>query len=548
MLHYTLKGRNEGDIAQIIFENRGITNKDIILNPSKNAVTNPFIYDNMEKAVNLYHNHLNSKILVLVDSDTDGFSSAAEVYIGTKKINPKVDIQYIIHNDKSHGLTPDIMKQIMDINPELVIIPDAGSNDYEQHAILKMKNIDVLIIDHHDCEKYSTDAVVVNNQLSEKGNKTLSGGGMVLKFFEAYDILHGTNIADEIIDLAALAMIGDSMLMTNEETRYYCKKGMFNPLNAFIKHNGNMDLCFKDIAWKISPVINAVIRMGDLETKGILFEALIGNIKPMEIEKRGKGLVKTDTLGYLDTMVSRYRSRQRTQVNKIVDKGTVTDTKLCVIYFADEDFNKNLSGLVAGKLATKYNKPALVLSKTPELYAGSARALHNFSMRSLMDKFKSTSYAIGHEPAFGVGLRHENLELFIKECNLHTPPEIAEYDVDRVYYGDILGEDVFAVLSYQREWSKGFEQPIFAVELENINIKNMDFYARNTVSIKTPSGIKMLKFGCSEDEIFELNAMEKVNITAIVEFEIDKFGNPCLSVMDWSIEDASEQGLDEWWF
>lgn len=548
MLHYTLKGRSEGDIVDILFENRGVLNKDIITNPSIKSVSNPFEYDNMEEGVKLLSNNINNHIVILVDSDTDGFSSAAEFYTGIKKINPKAKITYIIHEDKSHGLTPSIMNKLMELNPSLVIVPDAGSNDYEQHKILNQKDIKVLVVDHHDCEGFSQDAVVINNQLTLNGNKTLSGGGMVLKFFEAYDVLHGTEVAKEIIDLAALAMIGDSMLMTEEETRYYCKKGMFAPSNPFIRHLGGMELSFKSVAWNISPVINAIIRMGDVETKSLLFDALIGNIKPMEIEKRGKGLVKTDTLGYLDTMVSRYRSRQRTQVNKIVEKGKVIDTKLCVIYFADEDFNKNLSGLVAGKLATKYNKPALVLSKTPELYAGSARALHLFKMRSLMEEFKSTSYATGHEAAFGVGFRHEDMDLFIQECNSHSAPEVAEYNVDRIYSGDIDSKDIFKVLTYDKEWSKGFEQPIFAVELNNINIKNIDFYARNTVCIKTPSGVKMLKFNCSEDEIFEMNTMDTINIVAIIEFEIDKFGKPCVSIKDWKLENAVEDNLDDWWF
>jgi single-stranded-DNA-specific exonuclease len=548
MLHYTLKGKSEGDIVDILFENRGILNKEVILNPSEKSILNPFIYDNMEAGVKLLNENINNEIVILVDSDTDGFSSAAEFYIGIKKINPEAKVTYIIHEDKTHGLTPKIMAKVMELNPSLIIVPDAGSNDYEQHKILDQKGIKVLVVDHHDCEGFSQDAIVINNQLSEEGNKTLSGGGMVLKFFEAYDVLYGTEVAKEIIDLAALAMIGDSMLMIEEETRYYCKKGMFAPKNPFIRHLGGMELSFKSVAWNISPVINAVIRMGDVETKSLLFEALIGDIKPMEIEKRGKGLVKTNTLGYLDTMVNRYRSRQRTQVNKIVEKGKVIDTKLCVIYFADGDFNRNLSGLVAGKLATKYNKPALVLSKTETLYAGSARVLHLFNMRSLMEEFTSTDYATGHEAAFGIGIKHENMKLFLQECNKHTAPEVAEYNVDKVYSGYINSQDIFRVLDYNKEWSKGFEQPIFAVELNNVSIKNMDFYARNTVCIKTISGPKMLKFNCSEKEIFEINSMETMNITAIVEFEIDKFGKPCVSIKDWSIENASEDTLDDWWF
>ena len=59
---------------------------------------------------------------------------------------------------------------ILDAIPKdvkLVIIPDAGSNDYEQHKALKEKGIDVLIIDHHEADKISEDACIINNQLSK---------------------------------------------------------------------------------------------------------------------------------------------------------------------------------------------------------------------------------------------------------------------------------------------------------------------------------------------------------------------------------------------
>jgi len=65
----------------------------------------------------------------------------------------------------------------------LVIVPDAGSNDYEQHQVLRERGVDVLVIDHHEADKVSEDACVINNQLSAHyANKTLSGVGVVYKF------------------------------------------------------------------------------------------------------------------------------------------------------------------------------------------------------------------------------------------------------------------------------------------------------------------------------------------------------------------------------
>jgi len=88
------------------------------------------------------------------------------------------NIFYQIHDGKQHGI---ILDKIPD-DISLVVIPDAGSNDYEQHHILKEKGIDVLIIDHHEADRISEDAIIINNQTCDYPTKSLSGVGMVYKF------------------------------------------------------------------------------------------------------------------------------------------------------------------------------------------------------------------------------------------------------------------------------------------------------------------------------------------------------------------------------
>ena len=151
MLNYTLKGNNSGNLIDNIFINRGITNKDLIFNPKETSKTSPFIYDNMELGIITLNKYINRKLLILVDSDTDGFCSAAEMYLGIKSINPDANVKYLIHNTKAHGLTPEIMEQVMEINPDLLIIPDAGSNDYEQHKIL-LDNLKLMFL-NSICQK-----------------------------------------------------------------------------------------------------------------------------------------------------------------------------------------------------------------------------------------------------------------------------------------------------------------------------------------------------------------------------------------------------------
>lgn len=109
----------------------------------------------------------------------------------------------------------------------LLIIPDAGSNQYALHQELKERGIDTLVLDHHECEKESNAAIIINNQLSnEYQNKRLSGVGIVYKFCKALDDKLGLDLADSFLDLVAIGNIGDVIDLREPETRYYVKKGL----------------------------------------------------------------------------------------------------------------------------------------------------------------------------------------------------------------------------------------------------------------------------------------------------------------------------------
>src|SRR5205085_11494007 len=112
-----------------------------------------------------------------------------------------------------------------DIN--LVIVPDAGSNQFKEHKQLKERNIDVIVLDHHECNEESGDAIVVNSQLSpDYPNKQFSGVGITYKFCKALDDKLGIKHADEYLDLVAIGNVADSQDMRSLETRYFVLKGL----------------------------------------------------------------------------------------------------------------------------------------------------------------------------------------------------------------------------------------------------------------------------------------------------------------------------------
>ena len=112
------------------------------------------------------------RIVVVVDSDCDGFASAAIFIQYLRKFNQKVQIEYVLHEGKGHGLsdTIDVILEKQEKTPNIrwVVLPDSSSNDYEYHEELGAEGMRVLVLDHHLVEpdtKFSKNAVIINNQL-----------------------------------------------------------------------------------------------------------------------------------------------------------------------------------------------------------------------------------------------------------------------------------------------------------------------------------------------------------------------------------------------
>lgn len=202
------KNDNLSVIQQVLI-NRGIALKDIdhYLNTTENDNLDPSLIQRIKDGVMILIKHINNnnKILLQVDSDCDGYTSSSLLLNYLYQLFPyyvQNNILYRFHSGKEHGIIVSTIPEGI----KLVIALDSSSNDYEQHKELSEKGIDVLVIDHHEAEKVSEYACVINNQLCDYPTKSLSGVGMVYKFCQLIDKLLGKNIIDNYLDLVALGI------------------------------------------------------------------------------------------------------------------------------------------------------------------------------------------------------------------------------------------------------------------------------------------------------------------------------------------------------
>lgn len=533
-MKYRLYENGTNDTSNVVMEvlkNRGVCDCNEYLNLTDKVVL-PYSYlNNMDEAVDLLINHFErkSKIGVLVDEDVDGFCSASEMYLYIKRLDSDYPVKYIMHQRaKAHGLSDDI--ELPD-DIELLIIPDAGTNDVEQCKKLNEIGIDILILDHHESEKDNPFALIVNNQMSESyDNKSLCGAGVVYKFLKALDDRLWNEYADDFLDLFALGNISDVMDMRSYETRYLTDLGLKNIQNKFLKalikaqeYSMNDIVNIHNIQWYITPVINAIIRIGSIEEKELVFRAFIEEDEFFEYKKRATKNNPAQTIQEsIYDRAARFCKNSKQRQDKLRDKGleklsnqakkfckNSDETKILLVDATDV-LHEGLTGVVAIKMAENFNKPVILLKRHrnqlgKEVYGGSARNMNNSPIENLKDVINSTNVikGQGHANAFGiVDLPIDKKEEATRILNdiLKDVEYDATYLVDYIF--DIYEVDVNTIIQlsvFDNIICQGIEEPKIVVENIKLSRSEFEIFGKKEDTISfTYNGIKYVQFKCKE--------------------------------------------------
>lgn len=535
-MKYKLRGGIKDNLVELIYENRNVNYRErqSFLNPTNNDIMPPMVYKNMHEGFELLAHHVRNghKITILVDSDTDGLCSGAMMYLYLRDYVGYTGVKYMLHEGrKAHGLSPEIMRRVFDDKPDLLIIPDAGSNDFKEHEILKNMSVDILVIDHHKTDRYSENAVVINNQLQEDGNKTLSGAGMVLKFLEYLDIMANLDGARNFYDLASIALVADAMDITHNETRYYVLEGLKDIRNPLLQTliGDKEEKDFNTISYDVAPSLNVIIRIGSVEEQRDLFKALISEgeeIRTMKV--KGKGEVEMTYTESVKLIADRLKAKQTRMIKKVLeDENTIVITQnlpFTIVIFEDEQY-RNLSGLIASKIVDRYNKPAIVVCEKDDFYRGSGRSTNTFrSFRTYLANTKMCEYASGHESAFGVSISKKNLsDLTVRLLGTNISED--SHIVDKSYSdGYIPATDIFAISEMKHQWCKGFEEPLFHIKLTNIDKHQIQTIGtlKDTIKFKN-NYITFIKFKCEQEEIDKLVNTDLYDLEIIGKFSVNEW-------------------------
>lgn len=555
-----------GNELEDILKLKSIKDINSFLNPTIKNTESELLFDNIEKARDVFVKHISNKDVIdlLVDCDVDGFTSASNIYQYIKRLSPDIEVRCFIHKGKIHGLS-EFVDSMCEDDSNLVIVPDAGSGDSKECKKLIECGKDVIILDHHSIDATDNPAIVVNNQLSDKiTDKAMTGVGITYKFTKLLDKYYGVNYADDYLDLVALGMIGDRADTVNLQTRYLILKGLEQIRNKVNKnklisvlvnaqmYSMNNKITINGIGFYVCPLMNSMIRLGEYEDKCYMFEALCNSDEMLDRKVRGKGVINMTIQEYV---LKACQSSNRKQKKITEESAAVLSEEIkkfnmdklpILVCNARDDVDSNSTGLIANRLADQYQRPCLLMRRKGDICKGSGRGSDKCEILDFNQWCKDTGLfnkVEGHPGAFGCEIDFENTNKLFSLLSTMRKIDEPTYHVYNVYDANQIHDQIIKnVAKYDFVWGNTVSEPIFLIK--NIPCNKYNLYLLGSKQNKIEFTYHNIKF-VKQTKGSSLASLYKEIISIGDNFEFDIVGRFSI---DYKSGKAAQVLIEDWMF
>ncbi len=444
-------------LRQLLF-NRGLTEADAVrdfLNPQYTNLNSPFLFKDMQKAVDrIWQAIENSEpITIYGDYDADAVTANAVLQQTFKYLGVDVSSYIPDRFSEGYGVNIDALSKIKDQGSKIIITVDCGTNSCDAAEFCKVNNIDLIITDHHEIIGPMPEAFALINPKNRSDGypyENITGVGVAFKL--ACGILSEAKRTDSIrrreesrpfltgeyhqpgwekwlLDLVAIGTVADCHSLIGENrilVKYGLKvlaKTKWVGLKALMQSAG-VDIQTKPLdtytlGFVVAPRLNAA---GRLEHADIALNLLTETNSQLAIEKSAN----------LELINRRRQDLTKTILSEAKEKVLHIQNRK-ILALVGEGWPKGVMGLVAGRLAEEYNKPVIVLERTEGICTGSGRTAGEFD---LIEALKFSSQHLlkfgGHKQAAGLSLDYSQFELFYQKLLEYADSVIDETSAQKV--------------------------------------------------------------------------------------------------------------------
>lgn len=354
-------------------------------------------------------------ICVWGDFDVDGQTATTTLLSTLRELGAAVAYHVPNRARESHGVNLTVLKRLIAEGIDLVLTCDTGVTAHRAIAYARSQGIDVIVTDHHDLPPTLPEAyAVINPKMlpADHPLRELPGVGVAYKLAELlYQRAGRVEEAAQYLDLAALGIVADVATQSGD-ARYLLQRGLQAlrrtervGLRALME-SAELDpalLTEEHIGFVLAPRLNALGRLADAST--------------------GVELLTTDDLTrarILASELEKLNARRKLLCDQVFQGAQAQierDPSLLdhpILVLNHPDWPAGVIGIVAGRLAEKYNRPTILISSPPgEPARGSARSVPSCDIHAAIAAQGDMLLRYGGHPmAAGLSIEPERIPEF----------------------------------------------------------------------------------------------------------------------------------------
>lgn len=396
----------------LINRNIDISTADSVLKKPIKLIENPYNITNAKEVAEAIISHMGQgkEFFVFADYDMDGITSGFVMTDYLRSCEESVTAHFPQRSD-GYGITRSFCEYVKEASvvegfEPVIITVDNGIAALDAATYCKEQGIPLIVTDHHEPQATLPDCVFCDpwTDRSSAGHD-LAGVGVAWKVCMVIEDITGKGDVEKYIPYVAIGTVGDVMPMSKENASIVnmgldmINSKKVKTLNTMMDFLGIKKMTAETIAWEIVPKFNSCGRLGNIELAAGLFF----------MEEEDKVDIKDTVIDIVETDDQRKKITKKATAD--AEKQDYSQDNICL--FDASKYPHGIAGIIAGKLAEKFQKPAFVYStKEDGSCPASARSINGLDLSYLLSREAVNGTILGfggHTQACGVTLIEDKL-------------------------------------------------------------------------------------------------------------------------------------------
>ena len=533
------KKENGSSVVESILKSRGIVDLEDYFNPEEKELMSPFVFSDMQKAVDIIYGAIknNDCILIWGDFDADGVTSTSILYKTLKALN--ANFIYFLPDRQKHGHGINL-KELLQLkaknNVKVLITVDCGISNIKEVELIKTMGVKTIITDHHEPLDILPNADCIINPLANNALKNdltvseiqkisyLAGAGIALKLSFALLGENYISVKKEVLALSSVGTISDVVPLVGEN-RIIAAKGLLEINNnshlgikkIFESQNITKEINSEDVAFILTPRINAAGRLDSpFESIKILIED-----NDLAINM---AIQKLDALNKI---------RQNLCEKTFDEALSMLKNPSDSIVLFNKDWHIGIIGIVASKLVERFNLPVFLITVDENnIYRCSIRGSKGYDISKILKSLEDCFLGYGgHSLAGGFSadsnlISIEKLTERINEVVSNLKDEtkmVNSIDVDIELTGNDITKELFYDIKKMEPFGQNNKRPNFLIRNAKVISQRQIGKEQNHLSYS------VLKDGCQFNCLYWKRKALGISNNELMDFvfklEVNEFNN-----------------------